>query len=588
MGPTREEQSRKKKRRKVKKMKAAIAKLIPIAVAIVLIIAIGGIYYGRTIIENVYYNSERKDLQQYYELYDKNDVAVFVQNSYIAEKAKYLNGACYFDMEAIGTLFNNRFYVNTEEMVVMYTTQTDIYETAISEEVSCYLVGGTEMPLENPAAVMYQDTVHVSLEFLQLFESFSYEFYPEPNRLLLYTEKVTYPAATVAKDTNLRVLGGVKSEIVAPVAEESEVFILEEMEKWSKVVSADGYMGYVENKHLVTEGEISKTPVAEQIADGYVSISREGKINMGFHQVFSQKANETFDSYVSEATGLNVIAPTWFRVVNDDGTLESIANADYVAKAHERGIEVWAVCTDVDNSVDLEAVLGVTETRRAFVDRLVASALEYDLDGINIDFETVKAETGPDYVQFLRELSIQTHANGLVLSVDNYAPTASTEHYGRGEQGLVVDYVVVMGYDEHWGGSDIAGSVASIDFVEGGIQRTIAAGVAPEKLINAIPFYTRLWKTEGGVVSSEALGMNAAKKWVDENGVELIWDNTTCQYYGEAQIGGAYYQIWIEEEESIQTKLNVMQSNQVAGVAAWKLGFEKPEIWQIIYAYQNS
>lgn len=221
------------------------------------------------------------------------------------------------------------------------------------------------------------------------------------------------------------------------------------------------------------------------------------------------------------------------------------------------------------------------------VSSLISYALQYGVDGINVDFETVGADYGDDFVQFLRELSIQTHANNLVLSVDNYAPTASTMYYNRAEQGLVADYVVVMGYDEHWASSQIAGSVASINFVETGIQRTMEE-VPAEKIINAIPFYTRLWKTNGGTVSCETIGMELAQNWVDSNGVELYWDNETCQYYGELQKDGTLYQIWMEENESIQVKLNVMDANNIAGVAEWKLDFENPSVWDVIEAYVNS
>lgn len=588
MEPTREEKSRKRKKKRVKKMRAMIAKLIPIAVAIVLIIAIGGIYYGRILVENIYYNSDRKDLTQFYELVETEDVAVFVQNSYVPQKAKLINGSCYFNQRMIDMFFGNRFYINMEEGVIMYTTQTDIYEARIGEETRAYTVGGEEVPLNVAPAVLFQEEVYVSLEFLQLFESFLAEFYPDPNRLLLYIEQISYPVAVVKRDTRLRVLGGVKSEIVADVSEEDNVLVLEEMEKWTKVLSTDGFMGYVENRYIEKSGEVKKEPVKETIEDGYITLAYEGKVNMGFHQVFSEKANDTLGSYSDNTSGMNVISPTWFRISNNDGTLESIASKSYVEEAHARNMKVWALCTDVDYEVDMEAVLGVTQKRRVLVSQLINYALEYNLDGINIDFETIGAATGDDFVQFLRELSIQAHANSIVLSVDNYAPTASTAHYDRPEQGIVADYVVVMGYDEHWGGSEIAGSVASIDFVEGGIQKTIEEGVPANKVINAIPFYTRLWKTENGKVTSEAMGMEAAMNWVNKNAVELIWDNQTCQYYGELQDGNAYYQIWMEEEESIQTKLNVMESNHVAGVAAWKLGFEKKEIWDIIQAYINS
>lgn len=585
MEPTRENRN---KMRKKKKRKAAIAKLIPVIVAIVLIIVIGGIYYGRELVETLYYSSEQKDLNEFYELYDENDVAIFLQDSYVAEKAKYVNGECYFDFETIRTYFKDRFYVNTEEGIMLYTTATDIYEVVLGEGVSSYSVGDQTVPLKYAPAIYYKDVLHVSAEYLQLFNDFEYEFYPEPNRMLLYTEDTSYKQCKVKKETKIRTHGGVKSPIVAEVAEGEEVLVLEEMEEWTKVILPNGFMGYLENKRIEDLSSVSKTVKKDAIDDGYTPISKDYIINMGFHQVFSQSANNTFEEYTASATGMNVIAPTWFRFIDGEGNFECIASTDYVQKAHAKGMEVWAVFTDVDNKVDTEAIFGTKERRRTVIERMISYAIEYDLDGINIDFETIPAETGDDFVQFLRELSIQTHANGIVLSVDNYAPTASTAHYNRKEQGLVVDYVVVMGYDEHWGGSDVAGSVASIDFVEGGIMRTIDEGVPASKLINAIPFYTRLWKTEGGEVSSEVKGMGASKSWAEDNGVELIWDNTCCQYYGELLQGDALYQIWLEEEESIKTKLNVMKSNGVAGVAEWKLGFEQSLIWDVISEYQNS
>ena len=206
------------------------------------------------------------------------------------------------------------------------------------------------------------------------------------------------------------------------------------------------------------------------------------------------------------------------------------------------------------------------------------------MDGINIDFEQLSEKTGEHFVQFLRELSIPCRANGIVLSVDNYVPIGNTAHYGRRQQGEVVDYVIIMGYDEHWSGSEEAGSVASIDFVETGIQRTVEE-VPAEKVINAIPFYTRVWKTEGGSVTSDAVGMESAENFLANHGVQAVWDETTCQNYAEFEENGILYQVWLEDEQSIQVKLNVMTNYNIAGVSAWKLGFERPAIWNVIDGY---
>lgn len=584
MEPKREDK-RKKKRKKQRQ--AMLAKAIPVVIAIVLIIALVGIFYGETLIESVYYTSEREDLYQYFGLVESDDVAIIMQDAHIDEKAKLVDGNCYFDMATVEKYFTDRFYVNKDEGIVLYTTEKDIYKTYIGEEYSSYTVAGAENALSCPAALLIGEELYLSADYVKIFANFTYEYFAEPNRMLLYTEWGTRQYANITKDTKLRYQGGVKSPILKDLPEGEKVFVLEVMEKWSKVITEDALIGYVENKRL-EEGEMmTQTPATDAVVLNYQSISREGKINMAFHQVFSQGANSTYDAYMAETKSVNVIAPTWFRVKDEEGTLECIASTEYVTKAHNNGIEVWAVVTDVDYSVNIGAILSSSEKRELMVSTLIAYAQQYDLDGINVDFETVGAEYGDDFVQFLRELSIQTHANNIVLSVDNYAPTASTMYYNRAEQGLVADYVVIMGYDEHWSSSPVAGSVASINFVEQGILNTMEE-VPAEKIINAIPFYTRLWKTSGGTVSCETIGMDLAENWANTSGVELYWDNETCQYYGEIQKDGTLYQIWMEDSESIQVKLSVMEANNIAGVAEWKLDFENPVVWDVIEAYVNS
>ena len=257
-------------------------------------------------------------------------------------------------------------------------------------------------------------------------------------------------------------------------------------------------------------------------------------------------------------------------------------------RAHKKGLEVWALVKNIEyaGSVDMYTILSSTTTRAKLIDGLINQALTYGLDGINVDFEQISMDCGEHYIQFIRELSIPCRKNGMVLSVDNYVPTGYTDHYDRAEQGVVADYVIIMGYDEHYAGSPEAGSVASINYVEEGIVKTVNE-VPANKVINAIPFYTRIWETENGQLSSQAVGMDVAEEFVKAHNIAVEWDDETCQNYGEYTSGGSLYQVWLEDASSIEVKLNIMDKYQIGGVASWRLGYEKPEIWNVIETYLN-
>ena len=220
----------------------------------------------------------------------------------------------------------------------------------------------------------------------------------------------------------------------------------------------------------------------------------------------------------------------------------------------------------------------------------MAEAIKYNLDGINVDFEKIPKDAAVHYVQFLRELSVKCRNNGIVLSVDNYVPAPYNSYYNLTEQGEIVDYVVIMAYDEHYQGSEESGSVSSIGYVNKAIQDTLTM-VPAKRTIIAIPFYTRIWKetTEGGTtkVSSEAYSMEAAWNFMVDRGVEPVWDETTGQYYAEYQEDNVLYRCWLEEEESTEERMKLISEASVAGVSGWKLGLEKKSIWNVIIKYVN-
>ena len=559
-------------------------KIIPIVIAIVLIIIIGGVTFGSRILEKYSYSKERADLNAYYGITGSQEAAIVLQDEIVEEKARISDGICYLDMATIHKYLNDRFYVDGGEGLLLYTLPEDIVRNSIGSSVKETAQGSEE--LGYTAAIWEGDTLYVALDYIKQYTNFSYQLFTDPYRIQLTTEWPSYEVASISKNTQVRVKGGVKSEILTDVQKGDQVSVLEQMETWSKVKTADSVIGYVENKRLIGIRSEQPIPVTDYQEPEYTSLTRDHKINLGWHVVASAGGNDTFNSVTANAGNLNVISPTWFKLCDNEGGYTSFASADYVQKAHDRGLEVWALIENIEykDSISMYEILSSTTTRQKLIDSLMNDLITYGIDGINVDFEQLSMDCGEHFVEFIRELSVACRKNGKVLSVDNYVPRDFNDYYDRKEQGIVADYVIVMGYDEHYAGSKEAGSVASIDYVEDGIAQTVKE-VPAEKVINAIPFYTRIWETTGDGISSQAVDMVTAEQFISNHGITAEWDETTCQNYGEYTSGDSRYQVWLEDADSIKVKLNVMENYGIGGVAEWRLGFEKPEIWDVIGEY---
>lgn len=560
-------------------------KVIPVIIAIVLIIVVAAAGFGAKLLEKYSYSKERADLTEYFGVRGSDDVPVILQDERIEEHAKLWDNVCYFDLATVHKYFNDRFYEDKKEGLLLYALPDKIVRTEIGTNT---LTKGGESESRDYVIARYEgEMLYIAADYVKEYANFSYELFSDPHRMQVYTQWNERQAAVIAKDTQVRYQGGIKSDILTDVSKGDEVIVLEEMENWSKVKTKDAFIGYVENKKL--DGQRIKTPipVTDYVEPVYESNTRDHKINLAWHGVGSMDGNDTLDAMLSQTKSINVISPTWFTLVGNEGDFSSIASKSYVDKAHDRGLEVWALVGNVESvDVDMYEVLAGTTNRTHLIDGLINVALEYGLDGLNIDFENISLDAGEPFIEFIRELSIPCREHGIVLSVDNYVPMGHTDHYNRAEQGVVADYVVIMGYDEHYAGSKEAGSVASINFVESGIANTVEQ-VPKEKVINGIPFYTRIWETSGTSVTSQAVGMAMAQAYIREHDIVTRWDETTCQNYGEYQSGDKFCQVWLEDADSIRVKLNIMQKYEIAGVAEWKLGFEEPYVWDVIEEYMN-
>lgn len=536
--------------------------VIAVAVLVILVAILGIVTH---VVMKYIPSSEKMDLNEYYGEMADGEIALVIGTEKLEERGLVDGDRVYLPLDVVNTYLNQRYYWDSANQQILYATPSELTSASASSEA------GDKVWVKD-------DKVYLNLTYVQEFTDLDAYITKDPYRIAIQYKFKNVKTVTVKKNTSIRYRGGIKSAILTSVKKGTKLRLIEEMENWDQVATDDGYIGYIDKKKV---GEAEKTKFERSFKrEQYSYLTMDSKVNMVWHQVTSTDANAYFADATANMTGVNVISPTWFYLTDTSGNIASIASADYVSQAHEKGLQVWGLIDNFTQEVSTTETLSSTEARQNIISQLIQAAQDVGMDGINVDFESLSEDVGTHFLEFLRELSIECHKNNLVLSVDNPVPEDFTSHYDRAEQGRVVDYVIIMGYDEHYVGSE-AGSVASLPWVEQGIQDTLDE-VPAKRVINAIPFYTRLWRTTGGNVTSEAIGMDQAQQTIADNNVETYWDKTTSQNYGKYDIDNSTYQIWLEDAQSVAEKVKLVSKYDLAGVSAWKLGFENNGIWQVI------
>ena len=537
----------------------------PVVIVCILILVLAAVGVGTHFIKKYIPTKERMDLTEYYGQTGEDEMTVILGTDIMETKAVKSGDRVYLPLDMVNTYLNQRYYWDSANQQILYATPSELQYYPASGS------GDSEVWLKD-------DTVYLNLDFIKKYTDLDAYVYDNPSRIAIQHQFTSVNTVTVKKDTSIRYRGGIKSLILTDVSKGTTLLYMEALEDWEQVATMDGYIGYV-RKDTLSDME-TKDFERDFQKEEYTYLTMEDKVNLSWHQVTTQEANAYLADSIANISGVNVISPTWFYIQDTAGNIGNIASADYVSLAHERGLKVWGLIDNFTADVSTTETLSQLASRQNIIQQLVQAALSVGLDGINVDFESLSEDAGPHFLEFLRELSIECHKNNLVVSVDNPVPEDFTSHYDRKEQGLVVDYIIIMGYDEHYVGSD-AGSVASLPWVEQGVQDTVTE-VTPERTILAIPFYTRLWKTTGGAVTSEAIGMDEAQNVLSANAVEPVWDGSVGQNYATFEQDNSTYQIWLEDAQSIAEKVKLIPKYNLAGVAQWKLGFENGSIWQTI------
>lgn len=508
-------------------------------------------------------------------------VLVMIDGESYPDTGINIDGRLYLPQEFIADNINVGFYYDKESDATLYSDTSYIY--AFKKNQNDYSDDtGKTYTMDYSVIRDVDGECFIAWDYVAERTDCEYQYVSEPDRLNVTLKRDAKQCVTAGKKAAVRYRGGIKSPVLEYVSKGDRLEYVDDIDEWIKVTTVSGYTGYVKKSEVSDTFEY----VREQKAvEEHNFLLKNEKITLAWFQVSGTAGNSSIDNNISTISGVNVIAPTWYSVTDASGNMSSYASADFVSKMHQRGIDVWALVSDFDTNVDFAQLYSSKAARTNMVNKLVGEAKSYGFDGINLDYENIKSAYAKDYLQFVRELSVACERNGIVLSTDNYKPEAYNRCYNLKEQSRFVDYVIVMAYDEHYAGTD-AGSVASLPFVKEAVEDTVQL-VGKEHVIAGIPFYTRIWTTTDGNTTSRAVGMQAAIDQLNSDGQVALWNDDCGQYVASYTVGSSTRQIWFEEEKSIEAKMQVIQQENTAGVACWKLGLEKSTVWSVISQYNK-
>lgn len=560
------------------KKKITIISLCSVAAVLIVLMVVVGIY------KLVAPSSEKKDLNDVFQV-KGNQVALIIDGIKQEETGIKKDGDVYVSA-AMADYFDERAYVDETERILSYATNDGLIQ-ALPDQKD-YIFGVDKKTAKTPILTMIDNKPYVSVDFLKERASTQIKEFDSPSRIVVMSDRdKEYTVTKTATDVRVRTGPGKKYSYLEEIPQGKQLIVDENKKEengFKPVITDDGVHGYVAKEDL--NGELQATWKFEKSPEAFKAISMKKKVCLGWHQVSNEVSSKTVYSGTQMASSMNVICPTFYELSSENtGTFSSSANADYVSDAHAKNLKVWGLVSDFNKGVKLSIICGRTSSRIRLVNALVGSAVSVNLDGINVDFEHVTKTNAKGYLEFLRELVLKCHANNIIVSVDNYPCENFNTQYNVAEQAKVADYVILMAYDEHYSGSEESGSVSSLSYVERGTDNMLKK-VPKDKLIVGLPFYSRLWKEvnskKGLKISSESYGMSAAESVIHSNDAKTKWDESTSQYYASYKSGKATYKIWLEEETSLEKKLRAVNKRKTAGVAFWKLGFERAATWKTI------
>lgn len=494
------------------------------------------------------------------------------------------NGVVYVSTKDIANFFDDHIFYDNKYDQIITTSETKVATLKLNENKA--KVNGSTVDLVASAKKIGEQFYLPFSEISESVYNVETTYIKDTNTVVLVSldRELTY--ANSSKKNSVKSNPTMFSKTVDKIEKGDNVTVIPskngDENGWTKVTTENGKIGYVKTTTLANTKKIRDNLEMGTQIQGNVSLVWE------YFSKYAKAPQRT-----EKIDGVNVVAPTFFSLADSEkgAIVANVGQAgqNYINWAHSNGYRVWPwVANEATNKADKDLtseILNDYKLREKLINSIVSAVEMYNLDGINLDFENMYESDKDAYSRLVIELAPRLKELGKVLSVDVTAPDGSPDWslcFNRNVIGDVADYVIFMAYDQHNQSSTEAGTVAGCDWVEANINKFLGQeGVKPEKIILAMPFYTRVWNVTDGGLSSSAVDMKSQSTLIPGD-AKITWDDSLKQNLAEYEKNGRTYKVWMEDAKSLKCKLDLVKKYSLAGGAFWRKDQETSDVWKVI------
>ncbi|KMN44785.1 glycosyltransferase [Bacillus sp. LK2] len=305
--------------------------------------------------------------------------------------------------------------------------------------------------------------------------------------------------------------------------------------------------------------------------------SKQPKEVYGFYVNWDENSTASLKENIDSLT---MLVPEWYHL-KADLTISSEIKPEIVKLAEKNHVKIMPLLTNYtqeasgpDSELIHKLLNSPDHVKTKFINDLVKQVEKNRFSGINIDFEAIAESDRENLTNFMKDLTTVFRKHHLLVTQD---VPANDKAFDYGALAKVIDRMIVMMYDEHYG-AGVPGPIASNKWFEHTLNEL---DIPSEKLIVAFGNYGYDWEVNSNE-PAKSLTFSEVMTMAHDSNINIQWDKISGNPYFRYKTGAKEHTAWFLDGVTLYNQVKIAMNNNAKGLALWRLGAEDPTIWKVL------